>query len=148
MPPPLLAWQFELDSDHDDGVQVVYASSEARAMIYAGRQSGGGKGDRSPVTRAPQFDQYATAAGENPTAEEFYDEGYSVRCWNCDHMLSFPDSCWRCAENLVEEGAAPDEEVAEEQIGVPVASDGSMYCSERCIARLLARCAEAKLRNG
>lgn len=142
MNPNLLAWQFDL-GDRDDGVQVVFAASEGRAMVYAGRQSGGGKGDRSPVTRVPAFDKYATHAGDNPTSADFWDEGYTVTCFECEHRVD-AEPCWRCAETIAEEtGSEPDDDA----IGHPLASNGHVYCSQRCLDRFTARCERVKARK-
>jgi hypothetical protein len=155
---PLYAWQFSLGDDHDDGVQVVFARNEARAMILAGQQSGGGKGDRSEVTRVQNFDKYITAGtkeGANPDQADFFDEGYTVTCSECEHRVANDeDPCWRCADNAVEEAAENlegdaqvDEDAIAQSLGGAVTAGGMVYCNRRCLDRETARTARHKARK-
>lgn len=157
---PLLAWQFELGPDSDDGVQVVFARTEARAMILAGHQSGGGRRDRSSVTRVEQFDQFITATskqGDNPDVADFWEVGYSVTCFECDDKISGYDTCYHCIERAAEsvaedwdgEGDPPvfDEDAYEEELGGPVTADGWVYCNQKCLDRETARLARQKARK-
>lgn len=132
----LLAWQFDFGDHYDDGVQVVYAATEGEAELLAAQQSGGGPDDRSPVKHVPAFDAYVTAAtepGDNPTSEQFWDEGYTVKCWECEHPLS-DEPCWRCQDELP----------SGEEMEMPVCSEGQVYCSQACLDALTERCAARK----
>jgi hypothetical protein len=156
---PLVAWQYALGDDpFDDGVQIVFARSEKNAELRAGRDSGGGRGDRTEVTRVPDFDKYVTShtkSGDNPTTEQFWNEGYTVTCWECEHRISGDDPCSRCQERLVEEAAEllegdaeVDEDAIEGELGSPVADEhGNVYCSQACLDRLVARHERQKARK-
>jgi hypothetical protein len=144
---PLFAWLFDL-GDREDGVQVVFARNEARAQILAGRQSGGGRGDRSEVTRVPQFDKYVGSdaeEGDNPSSEDFWNEGYTVTCFECEHVVG-TDPCWRCIEFAVAEAAnrlegdgTVDEDAIEQAVGVPLAFEGGVFCCQGCVDAYTAR---------
>ncbi len=161
---PLLAWQFDLGLDSDDGVQVVFARSEARAMILGGHQSGGGRRDRSAVTRVAQFDKYVTPGtkeGANPDTADFFEEGYSVTCSECEHTVQGDDTCYRCIENAAEFAAEEweaahsgeedppefDDDAYAESLGGPVTHNGGVYCNQKCLDRETARRSRQKARK-
>jgi hypothetical protein len=114
-------------------VNVVFAHTEVAAELLAARLCDGGPNDRTPVRRAPNFDQYATTEGDTATHEQFWDQGHTVQCWECDHTLS-DEPCWRCAETLDD----PDDQP------MPVCHGGYVYCSDGCHQRQLAYFAEQR----
>lgn len=120
----LVCWIETHEHHHDaesHGTAIVFATTEARALVKARKWHGWGKDEPvHGVRRAPEFDHCADA-GE-VSAEALLAAGWWMHCGNCG--------------NRVEEEGREDDETGEWIDPVCVGTDA--YCSQSCLDSLVA----------
>ena len=116
---PLQAWFFDLD----EGVEIVFARSEAGARAIACRHSGCSWAEQE-IRRCACFDRYGTRTGQVGVSDsQRYQEGWPVVCAWCEHRLTNAgEVCERCNEDCEDAGLA-----------LPIVVDGDVvYCTREC----------------
>ncbi len=125
MRPSLKAYSFE---DYDDCLKIVFARSEAGARGMLARLSGQDF-HRCQVDAHPRLDKYAPGP---VTHENLINEGWWVTCWGCERRV---------------EDDGDDQDDDGEPVGPWVASNGFVYCGQKCLDEQMGRWARVKVKK-